>query len=535
MNRRMFLRGAATGGAAVLAGLGSGCSWVGGGEVRGGFELEEMTLVELGLRMEKGELTSEACVRAYMERITRMDRVEGGVNSVIELNPDALAMSRALDEERLERGVRGALHGVPVLIKDNIDTHDRMLTTAGSLALEGSVPVRDAFVVERLREAGAVILGKANLSEWANFRGSRSISGWSGRGGQTRNPYVLDRSPSGSSSGSAAAVSANFCMVAVGTETNGSIVSPSSYCGVVGIKPTVGLVSRSGIIPISSSQDTAGPIARCVADAAVLLGAMVGEDSRDAATGVLRGRGQLDYTRYLDQGALEGARLGIARSHFRMNHLVDPVMDRAVGMLRGAGAELVDPFELPSTRELGGADYEVMLYEFKSGLNAYFAGLGADAPLRSLEQLIAFNEEHRDRELALFGQEILIEAQAKGDLGDEAYVRAKKRCLVWRDALAKAIEDRKLDAVVAPTNGPAHVLDPLVGDRWLGSSSTYAAVAGYPNITVPCGDVSGLPVSLSFFGTAWSEPKLIGIAYAFEQMSRARRAPRFLGTLGAEL
>ncbi len=292
MNRRTFLRGAATGGAAVLAGLGSGCSWVGGG-VRGGFELEEMTLVELGLRIEKGELTSEGCVRAYMERITRMDRVEGGVNSVIELNPDALAIARALDEDRLERGVRGALHGVPVLIKDNIDTHDRMLTTAGSLALEGSVPVRDAFVVERLREAGAVILGKANLSEWANFRGSRSISGWSGRGGQTRNPYVLDRSPSGSSSGSAAAVSANFCMVAVGTETNGSIVSPSSYCGVVGIKPTVGLVSRSGIIPISSSQDTAGPIARCVADAAVLLGAMVGEDSRAVGIHAVFGSGGL--------------------------------------------------------------------------------------------------------------------------------------------------------------------------------------------------------------------------------------------------
>src|SRR5437867_5757938 len=357
---------------------------------RKSFALEELTVADLQRGMASGKFTAAALVRHYLQRIGEVDRKGPRLKAVIELNPDAFGIAEALDRERKTKGPRGPLHGIPILIKDNIDTHDRMTTTAGSLALEGSIPPRDSFLAERLRAAGAVILGKTNLSEWANFRGSRSISGWSGRGGQTRNPYCIDRSPSGSSSGSAAAVSANLCAASIGTETNGSIVSPASYCGVVGIKPTVGMVSRSGIIPIAASQDTAGPMGRMVADAAALLGAMTGVDPRDAATEGSAGKAHTDYTQFLDAGALRGARIGVARELFKLNRLVDPKLEAALEAMRQAGAVLIDPVKLPARQDLGGADYQVMLFEFKVGLNAYFASLGAHAPVKSMQELIEF-------------------------------------------------------------------------------------------------------------------------------------------------
>jgi amidase len=490
-----------------------------------------MTVADLQRGMATGRFTAGALVRHYLKRIAEVDQTGRRLKAVIELNPDAFAIAEALDRERKTNGPRGPLHGIPILIKDNIDTHDRMTTTAGSLALEGSIPPLDSFLAGRLRAAGAVILGKTNLSEWANFRGSRSISGWSGRGGQTRNPYCIDRSPSGSSSGSASAVSANLCAVSIGTETNGSIVSPASYCGVVGIKPTVGLVSRTGIIPIAASQDTAGPFGRTVGDAAALLGVMIGVDSRDAATESSAGKAHADYTQFLDTGAMRGARIGVARELFKLHRLVDPVMDSALEAMRRAGAVLVDPVKLPARQDLGGADYQVMLFEFKVGLNAYFASLGANTPVKSMQELIEFNDRNRERELPFFGQETLIEAQAKGPLTDQGYVDAKERCLKWSKGIDAVMDEHLLDAVVAPTGGPAHTLDLVVGDRGLGGSSTYAAVAGYPNITVPCGDVFGLPVAISFFGRPWSEGKLIGIAHAFEQVTKARKPPRFLPTM----
>jgi amidase len=493
-----------------------------------------MTVADLQHGMASGRLTTAALVRHYLKRIEEVDRKGPRLKSVIELNPDAFGIAEALDRERKVKGPRGPLHGIPILIKDNIDTHDRMTTTAGSLALEGSIPPRDSFLVERLRAAGAVILGKTNLSEWANFRGSRSISGWSGRGGQTRNPYCIDRSPSGSSSGSASAVSANLCAASIGTETNGSIVSPASYCGVVGLKPTVGLVSRAGIIPIAASQDTAGPLGRTVADAAVLLGAMTGVDSRDAATEGSSGRAHSDYTQFLDAGAMRGARIGVARELFKLSRLVDPKLEAALEAMQQAGAVLVDPVKLPARQDLGGADYQVMLYEFKVGLNAYFGSLDPSAGVKSMQDLIEFNDRNSERELPFFGQETLIEAQAKGPLTDKGYLDAKERCLNWSKGIDVLLDEHRLDAVVAPTGGPAHTLDLVVGDRGLGGSSTYAAVAGYPNITVPCGEVFGLPVAISFFGRAWSEGRLIGIAHAFEQVTKARKPPRLRPTLELE-
>jgi amidase len=493
------------------------------------FEWEEATIADLQAAMAKGRETAVSLTRAYLRRIEDLNRRGPKLQAVLEVNPDALATARDLDKERKAQGPRGPLHGIPVLLKDNIGTHDRMTTTAGSLALKGSIPPRDSFVAQRLREAGAVILGKTNLSEWANFRGHRSSSGWSARGGQTRNPYALDRNPSGSSSGSAVAVAASMCPVAVGTETDGSIVSPSALCGIVGIKPTVGLVSRSGIIPIAHSQDTAGPMARTVRDAAMLLGAMTGVDPADAGTEFSRDKAHTDYTPFLDPNGLYGARLGVARRFFRSGSPAAEVLEGALEEMKRRGATLVDPADDPPLPRFGDAEMTVMLYEFKADLNAYLAALGPGAPVHSLEELIAFNERNKDKEMPFFGQELFLQAQAKGPLTDKAYIDALERCrrLSQKEGLDALLDRQQLDAVVAPSGGPAGKTDPVYGDRDAGGSSSPAAVAGYPNITVPAGFVFGLPVGISFFGRAYSEPTLLKLAYGFEQATHVRRPPTF--------
>ncbi|NOK08006.1 amidase [Corallococcus exercitus] len=498
----------------------------------GAFALEEVTVAELRAGLESGRYTARGLTEAYLGRIRALDRTgDLPLCSVIELNPDALTLADALDAERKAKGARGPLHGIPVLIKDNIATADRMQTTAGSLALMGAVPPRDAFIVERLRAAGAVLLGKTNLSEWANFRSTHSMSGWSGRGGLCRNPYALDRTPSGSSSGSGAATAASFCAVSVGTETDGSIVSPASACSLVGLKPTVGLVSRAGIIPISSTQDTAGPMTRTVADAAALLSVLAGEDPRDAATAASKGRAHPDYTKFLDPQGLKGARIGVPRERlFGYHPATDAIVERALEVMKAQGAVLVDPVTLPNMAKLDEAELEVMLYEFKAGLEAWLAQLGEGAPVRTLADLIAFNEKHREREMPYFGQELLLQAQKKGPLTDAAYKKALATCRRYSRAegLDAVMNQHKLDALVAPTQAPAGPIDLVLGDHWLGSSSTPAAVSGYPSITVPAGDVHGLPVGVSFIGRAWSEPVLLKLAYAYEQASHARRKPTFV-------
>ena len=504
-------------------------------ETLSNFQLEEIAIADLTASMRSGDRTTRSIVSQYLSRIQELDRQGPMLQSVIETNPDALNISEELDRERDAGTVRSPLHGVPVLLKDNIDTADQMTTTAGSLALQGSIPLGDSMVARRLREAGAVLLGKANLSEWANYRSTRSSSGWSARGGQCRNPYVLDRSPCGSSSGSGVAVSANLVTVAIGTETDGSIVCPASTNGIVGIKPTVGLVSRSGIVPISATQDTAGPMARTVRDAVVVLGLIAGVDTRDPATEAAETLGLDDYTPFLDEAGLTGARIGVQRSAFGFHPLVDRLIEDAIILMRDRGATIVDPIALRPSPTMRRAEVEVMAYEFKTGLNAYLAAL-PNGEIRSLADLIAFNEAHAGEEMPYFGQERLIEAQRRGSLSEDRYqeAHAVAQRLSREEGIDRAMDTDDLDAVIAPTGGPAWVIDHVNGDHFSGGSSSLAAVAGYPNITVPAGYVQGLPVGLSFFGRAWSEPTLIRIAYAFEQASRHRQQPVFLPTLGAD-
>lgn len=514
-NRRQFLKTALAAGAVTLLESTPATS-----HLSDSLSLEEVTISELRQRLDSQNISSLELVRAYIERIRTLDPK---LKSVIELNPDAEQIAAERDRERRAGRRAGALDGIPVLIKDNIATADRMETTAGSLALVGARPAEDAFLVRRLRANGAVIMGKTNLSEWANFRSTRSTSGWSGRGGQCRNPYDLNRNTSGSSSGSAAAVAANLCAAAVGTETDGSIVSPSGTCGIVGIKPTLGLVSRSGIIPIAHSQDTAGPMCRTVADAAVLLSVLTGKDPLDSTTS--RQPHANDYTKYLQKDALRGARLGIARNYFGFNDRVDRLMEEAIRALKEAGAVIVDPVELP-THRLSEPEYTVLLYEFKADLNAYLQAL-PHSPVRTLKSLIEFNEKQSE-ELIHFGQEIFLAAEAKGSLTSPEYRKALATCRLYsrRLGIDALMAKHRLDAICAPTNGPAWPIDYANGDHYTGGCSTAAAVAGYPHITVPAGYVYGLPIGLSFFARAWSEARLISYAYAFEQTLQARRTPR---------
>ena len=525
MNRRDFMRIGMIGAGTLSGGQAMAAS---SGGKKGAFKIEDASVVELQAAMQSGKTTSQALVKAYLARIKKIDKSGPHINSIIELNPDALAIAAALDKERKVKGPRGPMHGIPVLIKDNIATADKMQTTAGSLALVGVKPQRDAFIVEKLRTAGAVILGKTNLSEWANFRSTRSTSGWSGRGGLTKNPYALDRNTSGSSSGSGASIAASLAAVAVGTETDGSITSPASANSLVGIKPTLGLVSRSGIIPIAASQDTAGPMARSVADAAALLTALAGTDSRDDVTREANSRAQ-DYTKFLDADGLAGARIGVVRANFGgRNDLASAVVEEALNALTAKGAILID-VEMPNAGKYGSSETEVLTYELKAGLNAYLAECVPGSSIRTLADLIEFNEKNRDREMKYFGQEHFIRAEAKGGLDSKEYLEALANCrkLSREEGIDKIIAEQKLDALVAPSNGPAWLTDFIKGDNSGGGFAQPAAVAGYPHITVPAGYVAGLPIGISFVAGAWAEGKLIKLAYAFEQATRHRRPPTF--------
>lgn len=538
ISRRSFFRYGAAGGAVALAGRAIVGAAPSSGPEPGApvaaFELEEATVSDLQARMQSGQDSSRSLVEKYVGRIEALDKQGPRLRAVLEVNPDALAIAGELDAERKAGKVRGPLHGIPLLLKDNVGTADRMTTTAGSLALEGSIPSADAFAAKKLREAGAILLGKANLSEWANIRSTHSSSGWSGRGGQCRNPYALDRNPSGSSSGSGAAATASYCAAAIGSETDGSIVSPSNNCGLVGVKPTVGLVSRSGVIPISHTQDTLGPMCRTVADAAILLSAMTGVDPLDVATKASARAAGTDYTKFLDPKSLQGARIGVPRKGlYGQSPAADRVAEAAISEMKKLGAVIVDPADIETVEEFAGpSELDVLLYELKAGLNAYLAAL-PNARVRTLADVIAFNEKNRDREMPFFAQELFERAQKKGPLTDKDYLKALEKDfrISRRDGIDKTMDKHRLDALVAPTSGPATLIDLVNGDYGVNGSSTIPAVAGYPDITVPAGWELGLPVGLSFFGRAWSEGKLLAIAYAFEQATKHRRPPKFLPTV----
>ena len=539
MNRRSVLLGLATGasGAAAL----SGCAGAATGRLAAQSpptppgphqEIEEATIAELADKMQRRELGSVDLVDRYLARIGALDRSGPSLRSVLELDPDARSVAQKLDEERRLRGPRSPLHGIPMLVKDNVDTAGRTRTTAGSLALAGSPPSQDAEIVARLRRAGAVLLGKTNLSEWANIRSSWSISGWSATGGFTRNPYALDRNPSGSSSGSAVAVAANLGAFAIGTETDGSIVSPASMSGVVGLKPTVGLVSRAGIVPISHSQDTAGPMTRSVADAAIVLAVLAGADPRDAATAVLGGRSMPDYAASLRTDGARGKRIGVVRSFRSIPRSVMPVFDAAVEELRRLDAVVIDPVDIGQVSKLDAPDLEVMLYELKADLTAYLA-TRPGSPVKNLDDLVRFNREHAAEELRYFGQELLEQAAKKGGLDSPGYIEAASMCrrLSRDEGIDPALRNHRLDVLVAPTGGAAWLTDLVNGDLYTGSSASPAAIAGYPSITVPAGALHGLPIGISFFGPAFSEATLLAVAYAYEQRTRHRSKPRFLATV----
>lgn len=496
-------------------------------EIKLEFELDEETISSLQEKLTSGKYSSEKLVELYLKRIETIDKKGLTLNSILEINPDAISIAREMDKERRDGKLRGALHGIPVLIKDNIDTADKMQTTAGSLSMVGNIASNDAFVVKRLREAGAIIIGKTNLSEWANFRSTRSSSGWSGRGGQTKNPYILDHNPCGSSAGSGVAVSANLCVVAVGTETDGSIVCPASVNGIVGIKPTVGLVSRSGIIPISKTQDTAGPMARTVKDAAILLGLLSGIDTKDLITNESKGKSYTDYTQFLDLNSLKGKRIGIEKKPQGNNKYINVLLDNAIGILKQKGATIIEIDYIEKIDVLGDAEFEVLQYEFKDGVNHYLST--ANAKVKSLKDVIDFNLANEDQSMPYFKQETLESSNLKLGLEDKKYQDALNKSLNGsKKILDSVFYENKLDAICGITMGPSCSIDMIYGDRWGGYSLTMpAAVSGYPHITVPAGKVYDLPIGLSFFGTAYSEPKLIGIAFAYEQASKHRTKPEF--------
>jgi len=548
--RRSFLQAAALGGGAVLtpafgaaravapAGVNASKNAAANYEVKPS-EFDEITLSDLQEGQKSGKFSARFLAEKYWVRVSDLDmRTDNGrpvLNSVIEMNPDALAIADGLDKERKEGKVRGPLHGIPVLIKDNIATNDRMMTTAGSLALVGAKCPKDSFVAQKLRAAGAIILGKTNLSEWANIRSSHSTSGWSGRGGLTKNPYALDRNPCGSSSGTGAAISASLAAAGIGTETDGSIVCPSSANGLVGIKPTVGLISRAGIVPISHTQDTPGPMCRSVRDAAILLGALTGVDPDDEATAASAGKSQTDYAQFCDPNGLKGARIGVARKYFGFNDAVDALMEQALDAMKKQGATLIDPADIATFGKFDDTELLVFLYELKADLNAYLSRLAPGSPVRTLKDIIEFNERNREKEMLYFGQDLFIKSEAKGPLTEKEYLDAlaKNRQLAGTEGIDALMDQHKLDAIVAPTGSPAWLTDLVNGDHVAGGSSNAAAVAGYPNINVTAGSIFGLPVGISFFGRAWSEPVLIRLAYAFEQTTKARQTPKFLPHISA--